>query len=379
MDDLNTPLGNRPKKQKVSHSPSSATVLSVLALVVAGGAMAWTYIGGGRGARPQPVAVDNNPVSKPEKVDLRSTSHKVNKSQTTSDPNKPARLEDMEPTGRLEQPRITFLHPKATNAQQLSTRPEPALLEKTGMGMIPRISRSGKKPMDAYARPAPGGGTFRIAIVVGGFGLSQSGSKSAIEQLPGSVTLAFAPYGNSLRRWMEMARRDGHELLMQVPMEPNGYPEVNPGKHTLVTDVDASTNIDSLHWTMSRMTNYVGMMNYLGARLSSDASALQPIFKDMADRGLLYLDDRTAFASKAESVAKDVGLPYLGGNIVLDDGRSSSMIGENLQALEKLARRQGHAIGVASAFPKSVAQIVRWIKQAEERGIEIVPVSALVR
>jgi polysaccharide deacetylase 2 family uncharacterized protein YibQ len=233
--------------------------------------------------------------------------------------------------------------------------------------------------MDAYARPSPGAGSFRIAIVVGGLGLSQSGSKSAIEQLPGEITLAFAPYGNSLRRWMEMARKDGHELLMQIPMEPVGYPQVNPGKHTLITGVDTKQNLDNLHWVMARMTNYVGMMNYLGAKLGDDVQALQPILKEIAGRGLLYLDDGSGFSSKAKPAANEVGVPFLQGNIILDDGRSVALIKKNLQALEKLARRKGYAIGVASAFPKSVQQISLWIKQAEKRGIEIVPVSALAR
>jgi polysaccharide deacetylase 2 family uncharacterized protein YibQ len=130
---------------------------------------------------------------------------------------------------------------------------------------------------------------------------------------------------------------------------------------------------------MGRMTNYVGMMNYLGAKLGGDADALQPVLEEIAKRGLLYLDDGSAFSSKAKPTAKNAGVPFLQGNIVIDDGRSDALIQKNLKALEKLARRRGHAIGVASAFPRSVKQIALWIKQAEKRGIEIVPVSALVR
>ena len=70
-------------------------------------------------------------------------------------------------------------------------------------------------------------------IVIGGLGLSQTGTQQAIAKLPPEVTLAFAPQGNSIGRWMQEARRKGHEIVMQVPLEPFDYPNVNPGRNTL--------------------------------------------------------------------------------------------------------------------------------------------------
>ncbi|WP_412160064.1 divergent polysaccharide deacetylase family protein, partial [Pantoea sp. SIMBA_079] len=67
---------------------------------------------------------------------------------------------------------------------------------------------------------------------MGGLGLSQTGSMEAIDKLPQEVTLGFAPQGNSLQRWMQAARQNGHELVLQLPMEPFDYPRVNPGRNT---------------------------------------------------------------------------------------------------------------------------------------------------
>lgn len=378
MDDFNAPLGLDRDDSKSSGVNWPVKILGGFGFVLAGAVLGWFYFL----EKPEIIVAEVSDVTESRKKPapaLRPTDQTADKTLTESDPEKPARLDRMKPSGTLSEPKISYLNQRTSNSQKLNYRPEAALLEKSGFGLLPRISKAGRRPMDAYARPSPGAGSFRIAIVVGGLGLSQSGSKLAIEQLPGEITLAFAPYGNSLRRWMEMARKDGHELLMQIPMEPVGYPQVNPGKHTLITGVEAKQNLDNLHWVMARMTNYVGMMNYLGAKLGDDVQALQPILKEIAGRGLLYLDDGSGFSSKAKPAANEVGVPFLQGNIILDDGRSVALIKKNLQALEKLARRKGYAIGVASAFPKSVQQIGLWIKQAEKRGIEIVPVSALAR
>ena len=78
------------------------------------------------------------------------------------------------------------------------------------------------------------------SIVVGGLGLSQTGTQKAIETLPEDVTLAFAPYGSSLQRWVDKAREDGHEVLLQIPLEPIDYPQENPGEHTLLVSGGAA-------------------------------------------------------------------------------------------------------------------------------------------
>ncbi len=66
------------------------------------------------------------------------------------------------------------------------------------------------------------------------------------------MTLAFAASGNSLQRWMQEARRSGHELLMQIPMEPFDYPNNDPGPLTLTTGQPQKENLKRLHEAMAR-------------------------------------------------------------------------------------------------------------------------------
>ncbi len=383
MDEFNTPLGLDRDKPKPTSTLSATKILAGVMLLFTGASTAWLYISGNEFFAAKPVIiVSKEPatdVPKPPAAPLRKTTQKANRTYTQSDPDKPGRLEELVPDGSLSEPKITYLHPSSSGPSSLVDRPDTTLIERSSVGPLPKISKSGLRPMDAYARKIAPTASIRIAIVVGGLGLSQSGTKSAIEQLPADVTLAFAPYGNSIKRWMRKARKDGHELLMQIPMEPIGYPQINPGKHTLVSSISPAENIKNLHWSMGRMTNYVGMMNYLGAKMSADAEAMQAPLDEIAKRGLLYLDDGSAFSSAAKSVAKLASLPFAQGNIIIDDGRTSRIIERNLAALEKLARRNGKAIGIASAFPLSVRQITSWIKAARKRGIEIVPISTLVR
>jgi uncharacterized protein len=261
---------------------------------------------------------------------------------------------------------------------RMATMPNEDLLEDSAFGKLPKTGADGLRSLEQYARPWSGARGTRIAIVIGGLGLSQTGTQNAIRTLPPEITLAFAASGNSLQRWMQEARREGHEILLQVPFEPFGYPGNNPGPDTLLVGDSQKINMERLHRSMAKITNYTGVMNYLGGRYMADAKVLEPVLRDISERGLLFLDDGSSAQSQTGAVAKALAMPHAFGDIQIDEQVSRSSIMTRLDDLERLARRNGSAIGVASAFDESIMAVSDWVSEATSRGIEIVAVSALV-
>ena len=261
---------------------------------------------------------------------------------------------------------------------RMATIPNDDLLEDGPDGKLPIVGPDGLRPMDQYARPWSGTRGVRISLVVGGLGLSQTGTQNAIRTLPPDVTLAFAASGNSLQRWMQEARRKGHEILLQIPFEPFDYPANDPGPLTLTTEAGAKTNLALLHKSLAEITNYTGIMNYMGGRFVTDESAMDPVMQDLARRGLLYLDDGTSARSVAPQLALKDGVPFAQGDLTIDASRDRGDILKKLDQLEATARAKGFAIGTGSAFQVTVDAVADWIDEAVKRGIEIVPVTAVM-
>ncbi|WP_394691572.1 divergent polysaccharide deacetylase family protein [Hoeflea sp.] len=259
---------------------------------------------------------------------------------------------------------------------RLAHLPDPSVIEETDAGELPVRGENGERPFDIYARPWSGTRGARVVIIVGGLGLSQTGTQHAIAALPEDITLAFAANGNSLQRWMQEARREGHEILLQVPFEPFDYPANDPGPRTLTVDAGADANLDRLHASMARITNYTGITNFMGGRFLSNPDALEPVMRDLANRGLMFLDDGTSAQSLTDRFSKTLGIPFAAADMVLDATQERGYILAKLDDLERSARRNGVAIGVASAFEVSVDAIASWANEAKARGIEIVSASA---
>ncbi|HXY57231.1 MAG TPA: divergent polysaccharide deacetylase family protein [Methylocystis sp.] len=261
---------------------------------------------------------------------------------------------------------------------RLPPSPDKRVAEKSRFGVLPRIGPDGAKPMDVYSRPyvAPArlkATAPRIALVVGGLGLNAQSTEAAIDQLPESVTLAFAPYGATVAEAAAQARARGHETLLQAPMEPFDYPQNNPGPHTLLT---SGGEIEDLRWLMGRFTGYAGVASFLGGRFTADEKALSSALGELAQRGLFVLDDGGSPQSLITDVAARLSLPAVRVDVVLDGRGTPQALDAALAQLEAQALKNGSAIGFANAQLTTIARLARFAREAERHGIAIAPVSA---
>lgn len=254
----------------------------------------------------------------------------------------------------------------------------PALLEKTEQGYLPRISDSGQWPMQAYAGPQPPAARPRIAIVIGGLGISARTTEVAINTLPAGVTLAFAPHFADVQNWVTLARQKGHEVLLQVPMEPYGFPDSDPGEHTLRTSVGEEANTTRLAWSLSRFTGYVGVTNMQGGRFLSEPGPLEPMMTFLMRRGLLFYDNGAASHSVAPQVAERTGAPFAQATNTIDSIQAPMEIDRRLADLENEARAKGKAVGTGFLYPVTVERVTLWARGLSGRGFVLAPISAIV-
>ncbi len=268
----------------------------------------------------------------------------------------------------------------AHSAAPESGPPKQKFLEMSPHGPIPKIAADGTRPAEAFARPVkplPGRPDApRIALIVDGLGVGASATAEAIGKLPGAVTLGFVPYGSDVAALAGRARAAGHEVLLQVPMEPFDYPDNDPGPQTLLTSLAPQQNLDRLYWLMSRFQGYVGLINTMGARFTAAEPSFVPILRESAKRGLIFVDDGANPRSVAGRIAGANNVPFAQADIVLDSVPTPTEIDRALGRLEMTARERTIAVGIASALPVSIEHIAKWAKAAESRGLLLVPISA---
>jgi polysaccharide deacetylase 2 family uncharacterized protein YibQ len=370
-DELSTPLGRKRRRKDKAGStlwmgwPWGRIGVAIFALIVLGVAGWIVFVDDPLGGRPvAEAAISLEPVPNPVAIDLAA-----------SEP------VDQTPRTPIEGPSIITLSDLPMTGEDVAPNPADNLFEMTDSGPLPRVSATGLKPHEAYARPsvspAAAGGRKLIAVVVSGLGLSEATTREAIDTLPGTVTLAFAPYGNSLVALSDAARSDGHEVMLEIPLEPFDYPQNDPGPHTLLVEQPPRENLEKLYWLLTRMTGYTGVLNHMGARFTASAADFAPVMEELGLRGLAYLDDGSSNRSVAPQLARQNAVPYTRIDAVIDSNPSRTAIMAALDELTRTADERGQAAGLLSALPVSISTLAEWANGLDEDRYLLVPVSTL--
>lgn len=277
--------------------------------------------------------------------------------------------DDKSTDGELANP--AFTQPETTQIKPAA--PDLDLVDASPSGPLPRISTDGRLPLLTYGRPFDQSDKRpKIAMMIAGLG-PQTDATNATFHLPAAISLSFSPYTDDLPSLFERARLAGHEVLIELPMEPIDYPTNDPGPHTLRASGTVDANIERLTWVLSRAPGYFAVSGPTGAFGRSPEAA--PVVKAIATKGLGMVEiDGDGLGDQAE----EAGLAYTSTFQWIDETPSIDAIDQALADLETTAKEQGTAIGVAEAYPITLQRLVEWSDELDERGIALVPVSAVL-
>ena len=286
-----------------------------------------------------------------------------------------------EPGAGLVVPAVTQVAfaavPVVTTGEPLAAVPDPALIEQTAQGSLPKIGEDGRMAWQVYARPFEDDGERpRIAVIIGGLGLSPAATEAAVGRLPAEVALAFDPYAKGLQDWVTRARQAGHEVLLSLPMEPAAFPLYDPGPLALLTTLKPEDNLERLTFLLGRISGYVGVVTVHGTGFTTENNQIRPVLEFLKQRGLMYVDNGATRQSRAPGIATEIGLPSIVSNLNLDLDLSRSAIDSRLAKLEETARKNKIAVAMGSPYPVVVERLAAWIGTLEKKGLVLAPVSS---
>ncbi len=254
--------------------------------------------------------------------------------------------------------------------------PHPDLLRDTPFGKIPKPAKDGRLAMHYYRNGFDGGdGTPTVSLILGGLGLNKALTERAIDDLPPEISLAFAPYAKDLDFWTAKARKAGHEVLIELPMENYSGDPTALGAAGLLTSRSPAENLQRLDWLMSRFGGYFAATNYQGGKFAANDDAMVPVLARLREAGVGYVDDTGA----ASALMRRTGASIASVARVLPPAPDDSArlgIKQELTALEALARRDGAALAKAYAFAATIDEIAEWSRSLEKKDVALAPASS---
>lgn len=201
----------------------------------------------------------------------------------------------------------------------------------------------------------------------------------ALLALPQAVTFAIIPGEAQAVQVAELAYAGDREVMLHTPMEPQGYPAVNPGEDALFVEYSDQEIRRRLDEFLAYIPHVTGINNHMGSRFTEDARALTPVMKSLQEKGLFFVDSRTTGRTLAAETARRYNVPTMERDVFLDNVAEVDAIVMQILKLEAKARKQGMAIGICHPYPETLEALRRELPGLVERGISLVPVSVLLQ
>ena len=227
-----------------------------------------------------------------------------------------------------------------------------------------------------YAANWPESDKPMLAIVIDDLGLTEEATYR-LAKMSGPYTLAYLPYAEDLPAQTGLVRAAGHELMVHMPMQPQGK-DADPGRNALLTGLEPTEFARRLEWNLSRFPDYVGINNHMGSALTEDAGAMVRVMVRLKHDGRLFLDSLTSPKSVGVRAAKATGVPYIARDIFLDNVREEGLILEQLDKAERIAEHRGYAVAIGHPYDVTLETLAKWEKSKDRERVTLVPISQLV-
>ena len=263
------------------------------------------------------------------------------------------------------------------SATPLIKAPIQGLSRQTPYGNVPAKAENGDTAFTRYAKPFQTNVNSKsVAIIIGGLGLDAEITTRAILDLPEQVTLSFAAHSPQLQNWIDQARENGHEVLLEIPMEANDSSD--QASNTLIVTDDIAVNTRRLDSLLSKGSGYFAVTNYNGDKFLSRSDVVAPVMNYFSDAGLGFVFDGSFDAVALPALATNGKLPFIDGEMILDEIDNSTLTKSKLDLLSQKALTGSQPIGIGFAYRSTISSVTEWAETTSNQGIVLVPVSHLM-
>jgi len=286
---------------------------------------------------------------------------------------------------------IRHRSPSAKSVEELRQRlrrlAPPLVLATPEDGVLTIVDSQGKTlltvqylPVSAppKATPPPPGKGGRVAIIIDdlGRGLKPAKQLLAIRQPVTFSILAIEQHATEVAR---MAHAAGREVMLHVPMEPQGFPVVDPGDDALLINQSDEALRSQLQALLDRVPHAAGINNHMGSRFTEDERAMAVIMAELREHGLFFVDSLTSGHSVGTATARQAGVPILRRDVFLDNVAEVEPIVREIRRLADKARRNGGAVGICHPYPETIRALQQELPKLAAQGVEFVTVAELLK
>jgi len=216
--------------------------------------------------------------------------------------------------------------------------------------------------------PSPGGAGKGVLIIIDDLGHNRAAAAPFIG-FDRPLALAILPGRPRTAELAEEAHAAGKSVLLHLPLEPVGYPAMNPGDGCLLTSMPRERALQVLRQDLDSVPHAEAVSSHEGSRATADEPLMETVLGELARRDLAFVDSLTSRGSVTRKVARRLGARRIARDVFLDNDRTPGRIRARADELFRLVESRGWAVGIGHPYPET-ADALPWLRdEARRRGL----------
>ncbi|OGR51322.1 MAG: hypothetical protein A3I11_07310 [Elusimicrobia bacterium RIFCSPLOWO2_02_FULL_39_32] len=194
------------------------------------------------------------------------------------------------------------------------------------------------------------------------------------------ITYAVLPGEKLSKAVSEKIVKNGDEIIVHQPMEPEDLAHNDPGAAALFNKMSDREIKEKMKKNFSSVPFAKGVSNHMGSRFTGDPRAMRALLESIKEMKLFFFDSRTTQKIVSNKIAGKIELKLLVNDIFLDNEDQTNYIQKQLELLKSLALKNGSASAIGHCQRKVLVETLKnKIPEFKKEGIEFVYLSQLIQ
>ncbi len=217
----------------------------------------------------------------------------------------------------------------------------------------------------------------KAAFIIDDLGYETEVAKKIME-LEFPIALSILPFLQYSEFIAEEGRKNNKEIMLHLPMEPNNS-GANPGPGAIKSYMSEEEIRQAVRKCILDFPYAIGVNNHMGSKITEDREIMEIVLEEIKGYNLFFIDSITTKDSIAYEVAQEMEIKSAVRSVFLDNENDMEYIKGQMLEVREAALREGEVIAIGHSRINTFYVLKVMIPELIRAGIEIVPVSELVK
>lgn len=217
----------------------------------------------------------------------------------------------------------------------------------------------------------------KAAFIIDDLGYETEVAKKMME-LEFPVALSILPFLQYSEFTAEEGEKNNKEIMLHLPMEANNS-GADPGPGAIKSDMSEEEIRQAVRDCIFNFPYIIGVNNHMGSKITEDREIMEIVLEEIKKYNLFFIDSVTTKDSIAYEVAREMEIKSAVRSVFLDNENDMDYIKGQMLEVQETALREGEAIAIGHSRINTFYVLKRMVPELIKAGIEIVPVSELVK